>query len=90
MTVREYTPLAAEVVGENDVLSADVVVLKLFGPVQLYDVREPVPVTAPPVNVSKSFTHKLVGDGVMLATVGLSFTVTAADVTDELVHPVPG
>lgn len=64
--------------------------LKLFGPVQLYDVNPPVPVTEPAVNVKAVPTHKFVGDGVILATVGRVFTVTDADVAIELVHPVPG
>lgn len=73
----------------NDVLSAVVVVLKEFGPVQLYDVRVPVPVTAPAVSVSAVPVHIFVEDGVMLATVGNAFTVTAVELTIELVHPVP-
>lgn len=90
VTLSVYTPLSDVVVVVNDVLSADVVVLKLFGPVQLYDAKTPVPVTEPAVNVNAVPTHKLAGDGVMLATVGRVFTVTDADVTAELEHPVPG
>ncbi len=83
-------PLEAVVVGVNVALLPAVVVLKLLGPVQLYDTTEPVPVTAPAVNVKELPTHRLVDDGVMLATVGNAFTVTAGEVTAAvLVQPVP-
>lgn len=65
-----------------------VVVLKPLGPVQLYDVNAPVPVTAPAVNVSEVPTHKFVVDGVILATVGAAFIVTAA-LPSKPQHPLP-
>jgi hypothetical protein len=91
VTVREYTPLCAVVLAVKPVLSAKVVVLKLFGPDQLYDVSMPGPETVPAVNVIGDPIHKLVTDGLIPATVGRAFTVTAVGVTTPLlVQPVPG
>lgn len=49
----------------------------------------PAPVTAPAVSVNAVPVHIFVDDGVILATVGNAFTVTAVELTRELVHPVP-
>ena len=67
-----------------------VVVLKPFGPLQLYELIDPVPVTLPAVNVSEVPTHNSFEDAVMPATVGNAFTVTAGLVTAVvLVQPLP-
>jgi hypothetical protein len=57
----------------------------------LYEVSEPLPVTAPAVSTRFEPAHILVDDGVILATVGNGLTVTAGDITEMvLLQPAPG
>jgi len=80
-------PLSEVVLVVNPVELPEVVVLKLLGPVQLYDVNEPTPVTLPALSVSPDPTQRFVEDGVIDATVGSAFTVTIAAVLVALTQP---
>jgi hypothetical protein len=71
------------------VLPAEVVVLKLFGPLQLYETRLPEPETEPAFKVSVAPLHILVVDGVILATVGIVFTVAVLVYVVVQPDPVP-
>jgi hypothetical protein len=62
-----------------------------LGPAQLYESKDPEPVTAPAVNVKSVPMHNKEEDAVIPAIVGLALTVTAGAVaTGALVQPLPG